>query len=416
MTNKESLVTQSQASALLNVSVKTIYRLRQKGLLPTISIGKNVRIKRSDIEWLIKRKLLEDYPLGYQTTTNTNITTFSIHDKERDQKQSLRTKDRLEAETRFLGWLEQRQKEYISLATDDPIVRDCIDLWLTQQVIMFTDGVQTRFKSMVKNINAYFGDMTVSEIVRKDSMIYYEKRKAGLLGNSKAADSTIRLELSELRAVFNFMQKKVEPKQRRINSEIVPYLDIPDNSPPRDRIVTLEEQEKYIDYALNGNYNGIGVKRVNRIHRIQTFLVVAIETGARKGAILDLQWPMINFAKGIINFLPPGQRQQHQKKRPTVPMSDLLINFLKQLYEQRINNFVFENTADVLSGIDRVNSLLGIKGVTPHTFRHTWATRAAEDGVAMETIADFLGDTVETIKKNYLHLSPDYLRSAINRK
>jgi len=337
-------------------------------------------------------------------------------EKGRNKRQSLRTKDRFEAETRFLGWLEQRQKEYISLATDDPIVRDCIDLWLTQQVIMFTDGVQTRFKSMVKNINAYFGDMTVSEIVRKDSMIYYEKRKAGILGNSKAADSTIRLELSELRAVFNFMQKKVEPKQRRINSEIVPYLDIPANSPPRDRIVTAEEQEKYIDYALNGNYNGIGVKRVNRIHRIQTFLIVAIETGARKGAILDLQWPMINFAKGIINFLPSGQRQQHQKKRPTVPMSDLLINFLKQLYEQKINNYVFENTTDVLSGIDRVNSLLGIEGVTPHTFRHTWATRAAEDGVAMETIADFLGDTVETIKKNYLHLSPDYLRSAINRK
>ena len=34
----------------------------------------------------------------------------------------------------------------------------------------------------------------------------------------------------------------------------------------------------------------------------------------------------------------------------------------------------------------------------------------------MKTIADFMGDTEETIKKNYLHLSPDYLRSAINRQ
>ena len=83
MTNKESLVTQSQASALLNVSVKTIYRLRQKGLLPTINIGKNVRIKRSDIEWLIKRKLLEDYPLDYQTRkTNSEFTMFSSRKKE----------------------------------------------------------------------------------------------------------------------------------------------------------------------------------------------------------------------------------------------------------------------------------------------------------------------------------------------
>ena len=78
MTKEDSLVTQSQASALLNVSVKTIYRLRQKGLLPTISIGKNVRIKRSDIEWLIKRKLLEAYPLDYQTTINMDITTPKI--------------------------------------------------------------------------------------------------------------------------------------------------------------------------------------------------------------------------------------------------------------------------------------------------------------------------------------------------
>lgn len=337
-------------------------------------------------------------------------------EKGRNHRQSLRTKDRLEAETRFLGWLEQRQKEYISLNTTDPKVKDCIDLWFEQQVITFTDGVQTRFRSMVKNINSYFGEMTVSEITRQDSHIYYKKRKDGLLGNSKAADSTIRLELSELRAVFNFMIKKVEPKQRRISSEIVPYLDIPPNSPPRDRVVTKEEQDKYIDFAFNANYNGLGVKRSNRTHRIQTFLVLAIETGARKGAIIDLQWSMVNFAKGIINFLPPGQRQQHQKKRPTVPMSDILIKFLNQLYEQKINDYVLEHKADVLSGIDRVNGLLGIQGVTPHTFRHTWATRAAEDGVAMEQIADFLGDTVETIKKNYLHLSPDYLRSAINRQ
>ena len=49
-------------------------------------------------------------------------------------------------------------------------------------------------------------------------------------------------------------------------------------------------------------------------------------------------------------------------------------------------------------------------------FCHTWATRAAEDGVPMKTIADFMGDTEETVKKNYLHLSPDYLKEAINRR
>ena len=51
----------------------------------------------------------------------------------------------------------------------------------------------------------------------------------------------------------------------------------------------------------------------------------------------------------------------------------------------------------------------------PHVFRHTWATHAAEDGVAMNVIAGFLGDTMKTVEKNYMHLSPDYLRSAVDR-
>ena len=95
---------------------------------------------------------------------------------------------------------------------------------------------------------------------------------------------------------------------------------------------------------------------------------------------------------------------------------DSKIDFLKSIYEQRVNDYVLETTTDVSSGMQRINSLLGIEGVTPHTFRHTWATRAAEDGIPMKDIADFMGDTEETVKKNYLHLSPDYLRSVINRR
>ena len=140
------------------------------------------------------------------------------HDKGRDQKQSLRTKDRLEAETRFLGWLEQRQKEYISLFESDPIVENCINLWLEQQVVNFTPGIQVRFKSLMKNVKKYFGKMKVSEVTREDSRKYYSLRQQGIIGHSKAADSTVRLELSELRAVLNFMVQKVEPRSRRITT------------------------------------------------------------------------------------------------------------------------------------------------------------------------------------------------------
>ena len=56
---------------------------------------------------------------------------------------------------------------------------------------------------------------------------------------------------------------------------------------------------------------------------------------------------------------------------------------------------------------------LKIDGLSPHVFRHTWATRAVERGVVIGKVAAFLGDNEETVRKNYIHLSPDYLRDAL---
>lgn len=333
----------------------------------------------------------------------------------RSRKQSLRTKDRQEAEVRFLGWLEQRQKDIISMTTSDPTIESCIEFWLEQQVIRLTPGIQTRYKSLVKNLLAYFGQKTVGEIQRQDSQKYFLLRQNGSIGKTKATNSTIQLELGVLRTLLNFMVRKVEPRQRRIDAKLLPYIELPEPSLPRDRVITKEEEKKYLDFAMNGNYNGVGVRPSNRVHRMQIFLVLAIETAARKSAILNLKWSMIDFTKGLINFLPDTEHQSH-KRRPTIPMSDLLINFMKRVYEEKVNDYVLTKTTDVKSGLDRINKLLGIKGVIPHTFRHTWATRAAEDGVSMKVIADFMGDTEKTVRENYLHLSPDYLRSAINRQ
>jgi hypothetical protein len=38
---------------------------------------------------------------------------------------------------------------------------------------------------------------------------------------------------------------------------------------------------------------------------------------------------------------------------------------------------------------------------------------AALRGVSMAQIAHFLGDTVQTVERNYLHLQPDHLRGVL---
>jgi integrase len=52
--------------------------------------------------------------------------------------------------------------------------------------------------------------------------------------------------------------------------------------------------------------------------------------------------------------------------------------------------------------------------VTPHVLRHTWGSLKAMRGVPLYDIAQVMGDTMATIEANYLHLSPDHLRRAVN--
>ena len=54
-------------------------------------------------------------------------------------------------------------------------------------------------------------------------------------------------------------------------------------------------------------------------------------------------------------------------------------------------------------------------GLTLHAFRQPWATKAAMDDIAMDSIAAVLDDTVATVEKNYKHLSPEYLSGAVKR-
>ena len=58
---------------------------------------------------------------------------------------------------------------------------------------------------------------------------------------------------------------------------------------------------------------------------------------------------------------------------------------------------------------------MGMPELSAHVFRHTWASHSAEDGLDMKIIAAFLGDTMKTVEENYMHLSPDYLRQAVDR-
>lgn len=323
----------------------------------------------------------------------------------RSQRTSLRTDDLQKAEARFQGWLKDRRL-YFEVVRD-PTVSYVLEIWMDQWIRgrMIT---QERYPSIIKNLNAYFGKMHVSELTREHSTKYYELRASGLIGTSKASDSTTRLELQRLRAAFRFMVERVEPTEQRLSSEVIPYIELPRASPPRNRVLSEGEVQLLRDTCSNLVLNGRGRARSNRMARIGRFVMLALETAQRKTAICELKWDQVDFERNWIRFNPEG-RLQTQKRRPTVPISPILRPVLERAHEERINDYVLDHTRGVYEQCVSLGKKLGIEGMHPHVFRHTWATRAVSRGVELEKVAKFLGDTVDTVRENYEHLSPHYL-------
>jgi integrase len=75
--------------------------------------------------------------------------------------------------------------------------------------------------------------------------------------------------------------------------------------------------------------------------------------------------------------------------------------------------FIFENCGKPLGNLARYWKLLGMASdVTPHTLRHSFASLAADLGLADSTIAGLLGHARQSITSRYMHLADKALIEA----
>ena len=338
----------------------------------------------------------------------------AFHDGQRDRRISLRTYDSEIAVTRFQGWLDEYKLN--KDGDPDPKISDCLDKWFDQWISgrMVSEN---RYPSIIGHLRKAFGSMRVSEVERSHSRKYIADRKTGTYGRCPAADGTIRKELQALRASLNFMSEKVEPVSHRLPKEKLPYIELPPPSPPRDRVLDELEIDAIFNYVDNLKVDGQFRRATNRLPKLTRFVYLAHYTWQRKSAILQLRWSQVNNLysdRATINFLPSG-RLQTAKRRPLLPIDDKLLTVLRRAFEERTNDVVCDTKSDIHYAVKKMGFDLDIDALSPHVWRHTGATHAAMDGVAMDQIAAFMGDTVQTVEKNYKHLSPEYLRNVINR-
>lgn len=153
-----------------------------------------------------------------------------------------------------------------------------------------------------------------------------------------------------------------------------------------------------------------------RAPHVRLFAQLAVTTGGRASALLELPWVRVDLERRVINLNAAGRIQRENKRRATVPINERLHAILTEARAAALSPFVIE------SGGDRIKSIAnGIAAAarrskvrcTPHMFRHSAAVWMAEQRVPMAEIAAFLGhrDTRVT-ERVYARFHPNYLQRA----
>ena len=171
----------------------------------------------------------------------------------------------------------------------------------------------------------------------------------------------------------------------------------------RERFITVDEEVKLF------------AKLTGRRDHIRSVVTVALNTGMRRGEILDLQWEHVNFIARTI-FIA---RSKTGKTR-TIPMNDIVFEELKTLKQDAgTRDFVFSvsktgvNIDSIKTGWRNACAAAGLVDLRFHDTRHTFATRLRANGVHEWDIRDLLGHTTTRMTSVYTHQTPANLRQAV---
>lgn len=299
------------------------------------------------------------------------------------------TRDRKEAERAMAAFIQEVDRP--GQIAGGYTVEQAIEDYLVEHIRPNAASKETPELIAQRFIEYFPAGTRIADLGEQDILYYRQTRNR--------ADGTILRELGFLSAAFHHAAKK-----KRVSRDDIPHIPMPPKPPPRERWLTAAEEAQLIAACPVEYASG-------RLTRIWRFLILGLETAARKEAIETLTWFQVDFSAGTINLNPPG-RAQTNKRRAVVRMSTRLRTMLERAYREKTTAYVLDYPGSCRRWFRTVVDQSGLQDVTPHVLRHTWATRAAQAGVPMREVADWLGDSIQTVERNYYKRSPHYLKAA----
>jgi len=210
----------------------------------------------------------------------------------------------------------------------------------------------------------------------------------------RVADATARYELLQLSTALRWAEPKIGKKAS---------IWLPQQPERKLRHLTRDEFDLFFA-AVKADH-------------ARLYVLIGLNTCARPGAILELTWDRVDFMRRTIDFTPPGHVRT-AKRRVVVPIGDELLPALQAGHAARTCEFVIERGGKQVASVKKAFQAASERSTvhaTPYTLRHTGAVWAAEAGVTMAELAQFMGhDDDRTTQKYYARYSPGHLLGVAN--
>jgi integrase/recombinase XerD len=161
--------------------------------------------------------------------------------------------------------------------------------------------------------------------------------------------------------------------------------------------------------------------------RNRAMLEVLYSSGLRVSELVDLKLNNIHFDIGFLRIIGKGNKER------LVPVGREALKFMKIYIDQLrgkhphkppqkgFEAFAFLNRHGrrltrvmVFTIIRNLVKSIGLnKTISPHTFRHSFATHLIEGGADLRAVQEMLGHESITTTEIYTHLDRDYLRQVV---
>ncbi|KNY26307.1 tyrosine-type recombinase/integrase [Pseudobacteroides cellulosolvens] len=236
---------------------------------------------------------------------------------------------------------------------------------------------------------------------------------------------------STLQKIKNILNPafKLAIKNKLINENPCDGLQLPRPKQKQVEAFTREEQNRFETKAKESSFYEL--------------FIFALDTGARSGEILALNWNDIDLKKGEVKIsktvisvkdkvkeklvVKVQDTPKTQSANRLIPLTNRCIDLLKEMKKKRFqkgfddHNIVFCSKAgtymfpkNLRRSMDIVCNKANINKSGMHVFRHSFVTRLFEENVPIKVISSLIGhNKIETTLNIYTHLTQDNKVDAI---